>query len=149
MKLYTLFSKIQGAFYRQIEKIEDAFLNFRLRFSSYSKKTKASFLLMGLGQILYKQYIKGILYMLSEIAFILFFALKGRGTAVRGKAEHPGGGVESRGQHGAPGAGRDALYALWRKRAAHSFCERAHAAFRQKAVPAGDRPQARARRTAA
>ena len=77
MKLYTLFSKIQGAFYRQIEKIEDAFLNFRLRFSSYSKKTKASFLLMGLGQILYKQYIKGILYMLSEIAFILFFALKG------------------------------------------------------------------------
>ena len=77
MKLYTLFSKIQGAFYRQIEKIEDAFLNIRLRFSSYSKKTKASFLLMGLGQILYKQYIKGILYMLSEIAFILFFALKG------------------------------------------------------------------------
>ena len=77
MKLYTLFSKIQGAFYRQIEKIEDACLNFRLRFSSYSKKTKASFLLMGLGQILYKQYIKGILYMLSEIAFILFFALKG------------------------------------------------------------------------
>lgn len=77
MKLYTLFSKIQGAFYRQIEKIDGAFLNFRLCFSSYSKKTKASFLLMGLGQILYKQYIKGILYMLSEIAFILFFALKG------------------------------------------------------------------------
>ncbi len=77
MKLYTLFSKIQGAFYRQIERIDDAFLNIRLRFSSYSKKTKASFLLMGLGQILYKQYIKGILYMLSEIAFILFFALKG------------------------------------------------------------------------
>lgn len=37
----------------------------------------ASCFLMGLGQLIYKQWAKGILYLLTEIAFILFFAFMG------------------------------------------------------------------------
>lgn len=40
-------------------------------------KVMASCFLMGLGQLIYKQWAKGILYLLTEIAFILFFAFMG------------------------------------------------------------------------
>ena len=77
MKRVTLFSEIGKGCKQILSGIRDSFLEFGLRFSSSSKRAKASFFVMGLGQILYKQYIKGILYLLSEIGFILFFALTG------------------------------------------------------------------------
>ena len=40
-------------------------------------KVRASMLLMGMGQLLYRQWAKGILYLLVEIAFLAYFILRG------------------------------------------------------------------------
>lgn len=77
MKQFTLSNKIGSKLESFFSSIYDKLLELRLKFIASSSKTKASFFVMGLGQILYKQYIKGILYLLSEIGFILFFVLKG------------------------------------------------------------------------
>lgn len=45
--------------------------------SQGNAKVGASMCVMGLGQLLYKQWIKGALYLLLQIAFILYFALRG------------------------------------------------------------------------
>lgn len=58
-------------------KIGSFFERFTLFFRTSGKLTYASLGLMGLGQILAKQYIKGILLMLVEVAFIVFMALVG------------------------------------------------------------------------
>ena len=57
MKRFTLFSEIGKGCKQILSGIRDSFLEFGLRFSSSSKRAKASFFVMGLGQILYKQYI--------------------------------------------------------------------------------------------
>ena len=41
------------------------------------KKVTASFFVMGLGQIMYKQYIKGFIYLAIQIMFIVYFVLTG------------------------------------------------------------------------
>lgn len=38
---------------------------------------RASMLIMGLGQLMYRQWAKGILYMLAQIAFLAYFILRG------------------------------------------------------------------------
>ena len=38
---------------------------------------RASMLIMGLGQLMYRQWAKGILYMLVQIAFLAYFILRG------------------------------------------------------------------------
>lgn len=40
-------------------------------------KVCASMCVMGLGQLLYKQWVKGALFLMVEIAFILFFVFSG------------------------------------------------------------------------
>ncbi len=77
MKPSTLFNKMKEKVIRLLHSFSDFFLSIKLKVLSSSNRAKASFFVMGLGQILYKQYIKGILYFLLEVAFILFFALKG------------------------------------------------------------------------
>ena len=52
--------------------IADFFLNLWLRFRASSYQVKLSMLFMGLGQLCYKQIIKGILYVLVEAAMIYF-----------------------------------------------------------------------------
>lgn len=46
-------------------------------FNHANKKTMASFFIMGLGQLLNKQIVKGILYLLIQIGGILYFVFKG------------------------------------------------------------------------
>lgn len=55
----------------------DFFLNLRLKFHASSYQVKLSCLFMGLGQLFYKQYIKGILYFLVEVGMIIFMVLTG------------------------------------------------------------------------
>ena len=40
-------------------------------------KVRASMLIMGLGQLMYRQWAKGILYMLVQVAFLAYFILRG------------------------------------------------------------------------
>lgn len=46
-------------------------------FSDLEKESYASMIFMGVGQIMNKQYIKGILYILLELAFIVYFIFAG------------------------------------------------------------------------
>ncbi len=46
-------------------------------FQNSGRETYASMCLMGLGQILNGQYVKGLIYFLSEVALIVYFSLKG------------------------------------------------------------------------
>ncbi len=77
----------------------DFFLDLRLKFQASSYQVKLSCLFMGLGQICYKQIVKGILYFLVEVAMILFLAFKGIGmvydlfTLARVEADPIGGVV--------------------------------------------------------
>lgn len=57
--------------------ISEFFENKKLEFKASSYQVKLSCLFMGLGQLFYKQFIKGILYLLTEIAMIAFMVLKG------------------------------------------------------------------------
>ena len=51
------------------------FLNFHKRFVNGSKGTKISHFIFGGGNFYHKQYIKGAIYLLLQIAFILFMVL--------------------------------------------------------------------------
>ena len=59
------------------KKIFDAISDKCAQFSNFLKvsnlNTRASMVLMGLGQLMYKQIGKGLLYLFIEILFILFF----------------------------------------------------------------------------
>lgn len=63
------------------KKIFDAISDKCAQFSNFLKvsnlNTRASMVLMGLGQLMYKQIGKGLLYLFIEILFILFFTLFG------------------------------------------------------------------------
>ena len=45
-------------------------------------KVCASMCVMGLGQLIYKQWAKGILYLLVQAAFLAYFVLKGAGDFI-------------------------------------------------------------------
>ncbi|MCF0116717.1 MAG: sugar ABC transporter permease [Bacilli bacterium] len=66
---------------RFFSNIKENIADFFTRFSNFFKvsniNTKASMCLMGLGQLMYKQIGKGILYLIIEILFLLFFSLCG------------------------------------------------------------------------
>ena len=70
-------NKVKMWFKRLGNRISDKFTNFINFFKVSNTNTRASMCLMGLGQLMYKQIGKGILYLLIEIMFILFFTLFG------------------------------------------------------------------------
>lgn len=69
--------KIKKFFNDLKDKITDSFIAFKNFFKISNINTRASMCLMGLGQIMYGQIAKGILYLLIEIIYILFMTLFG------------------------------------------------------------------------
>ena len=59
------------------ESYKEKWSNFKNFMTHASKKTMASFAVMGLGQIMYKKYAKGIIYLIIQILAIVYFILKG------------------------------------------------------------------------
>ena len=57
--------------------ISETFKTKKLEFQASSYQVKLSCLFMGLGQLCYKQFTKGILYFLTEVAMIAFMIIKG------------------------------------------------------------------------
>lgn len=70
MKIKRFFAKIGNFFYAK----STGFVTF---FRTSNMNTKASMCLMGLGQLMYKQIGKGLLYLFIEILGVLFFAVLG------------------------------------------------------------------------
>ena len=65
-----------GDFFKNIgKKIVSGFKNFGLRFKNGSLGTKMSHFIMGSGNFYHKRYIKGVLYLLIQIGFILIMVL--------------------------------------------------------------------------
>ena len=69
--------KIAGFFKNIYERVNDYFVSLLNFFKTSNINVKASLCLMGLGQLMYHQYGKGIMYLLIEIAAVLFFAIIG------------------------------------------------------------------------
>ncbi len=59
------------------ESYKEKWSKFKDFMTHASKKTMASFAVMGLGQIMYKKYAKGIIYLIIQILAIVYFILKG------------------------------------------------------------------------
>lgn len=59
------------------ESYKEKWSKFKNFMTHASKKTMASFAVMGLGQIMYKKYAKGIIYLIIQILAIVYFILKG------------------------------------------------------------------------
>lgn len=55
---------------------------FKNFFGNSGRETYASICLMGTGQMLNGQYVKGLLYLLAEVAFVAYFALRGVGDII-------------------------------------------------------------------
>jgi arabinogalactan oligomer/maltooligosaccharide transport system permease protein len=73
--------KIKNYFIRKAKsinlKIRTKFKSIKILICDANKKTTSSFAIMGLGQILYKQWIKGLIYLSIQIGAILYFIFKG------------------------------------------------------------------------
>lgn len=69
--------KIADFFKNIYERTNDYFVSLLNFFKTSNINVKASLCLMGLGQLMYHQYGKGIMYLLIEIAAVLFFAIIG------------------------------------------------------------------------
>jgi len=70
MKIKMLFNNLKN-------KISDSFVELKNFFKVSNINTKASMCLMGLGQFMYGQIGKGILYLVIEIVYVLFMTLFG------------------------------------------------------------------------
>ncbi len=55
---------------------------FKNFFGNSGRETYASMCLMGTGQMLNGQYVKGLLYLLAEVAFVAYFAVRGVGDII-------------------------------------------------------------------
>lgn len=64
--------------YEEVKKnVEKKWQGVKTIVTNASNKTALSFAFMGVGQIAYKKYVKGIFYLLFQIAAIIYFVLKG------------------------------------------------------------------------
>ena len=70
MKIKKFFIGISSYFKRKFNGVKEIIVE-----GDY--KVSASMIVMGLGQLLYKQWIKGILYLLCQILFFLYFIGRG------------------------------------------------------------------------
>lgn len=74
--------KIKNFFKSLPQRFKNKFVGAKEILTQGNGKVCASMCLMGLGQLLYRQWAKGILYMLVQIAFIAYFVLKGAGDFI-------------------------------------------------------------------
>ncbi len=85
--------KLGRGFRATLEKIKNFFLSLPARIKQKlagakeiltqgNGKVAASMVVMGLGQLLYRQWAKGILYLLAQLAFLAYFILKGAGDLI-------------------------------------------------------------------
>ena len=69
-----------------LQRVGNYFKNIPARFKNFfgnsGRETYASMCLMGTGQMLNGQYVKGLLYLLAEVAFVAYFALRGVGDII-------------------------------------------------------------------
>ena len=79
-----IFSKTAGFFKSLPKRVKAIPKNISLKFSGAKEitmqgngKVAASMIVMGLGQLLYKQWAKGFMYLFIQIAFIVYFILTG------------------------------------------------------------------------
>lgn len=79
-----IFSKTAGFFKSLPKRVKAIPKNISLKFSGAKEitmqgngKVTASMIVMGLGQLLYKQWAKGFMYLFIQIAFIVYFILTG------------------------------------------------------------------------
>ena len=101
-KIAKFFKKLPSKLYKVWQKVSEPFKTLANAMSFGDWKTRLSFLFMGFGLFTRKQYIRGILYLLFEIVFVLFIALWGRkylwqfgtlGTVEAGQVWDPEQGV--------------------------------------------------------
>ncbi|CCZ94410.1 aBC-type sugar transport systems permease components [Corallococcus sp. CAG:1435] len=68
------------------QRVGNYFKNIPARFKNFfgnsGRETYASMCLMGTGQMLNGQYVKGLLYLLAEVAFVAYFAVRGVGDII-------------------------------------------------------------------
>lgn len=68
------------------QRVGNYFKNIPARFKNFfgnsGRETYASMCLMGTGQMLNGQYVKGLLYLLAEVAFVVYFAVRGVGDII-------------------------------------------------------------------
>lgn len=68
------------------QRVGNYFKNIPARFKNFfgnsGRETYASICLMGTGQMLNGQYVKGLLYLLAEVAFVAYFAVRGVGDII-------------------------------------------------------------------
>lgn len=68
------------------QRVGNYFKNIPTRFKNFfgnsGRETYASMCLMGTGQMLNGQYVKGLLYLLAEVAFVAYFAVRGVGDII-------------------------------------------------------------------
>ena len=70
-------------FFRSLPaRIKEKFAGAKEILTQGNGKVAASMCIMGLGQLLYRQWAKGILYLLVQIAFFAYFILKGAGDFI-------------------------------------------------------------------
>ncbi len=74
--------KIKSFFVTLPQRLKNKFSGAREILTQGNGKVCASMLVMGLGQLLYRQWAKGILYLLVQIAFVAYFVLKGAGDFI-------------------------------------------------------------------
>lgn len=69
-----------------LQRVGNYFKNIPARFKNFfgnsGRETYASMCLMGTGQMLNGQYVKGLLYLLAEVAFVAYFAVRGVGDII-------------------------------------------------------------------
>ena len=75
-------AKIKNFFRTLPARIKEKFAGAKEILTQGNGKVAASMCIMGLGQLLYRQWAKGILYLLVQIAFFAYFILKGAGDFI-------------------------------------------------------------------
>ena len=78
----TAWGRLKQFFRSLPARIKEKFAGAREILTQGNGKVAASMCIMGLGQLLYRQWAKGILYLLVQIAFFAYFIMKGAGDFI-------------------------------------------------------------------
>ena len=76
-KCKNFFKGLPGKFRAVPGKLSARFAGAKEILTQGNGKVTASMLVMGLGQLLYRQWAKGIMYLFVQVAFIVYFILTG------------------------------------------------------------------------
>ena len=76
-KFKNFFKTLPGKFKAIPHKLAKKFAGAKEIFTQGNGKVSASMVVMGLGQLLYKQWAKGIMFLFIQVAFVVYFVLTG------------------------------------------------------------------------